>query len=154
MFGLSKHEILINAIKNTCVNELPKYEAAIKTLIEKSNNPEIPQEKVSKSARYARCDYLNAVSDAIWNSFAVSSPSIHARYRLAMMSPRMTGLPEEFDLDYLCDNGISAGIVFALSYFAITNKTVSNTKMFKIMSMLNHYQTDLMNDILKKYSLM
>ena len=67
-----------------------------------------------------------------------------------MMNPQMTGLPSEFSSDYLSSNGISAGAVFAFAYFALTNKKV-DTKLFRTMSMLNHYQVDLMNNTLQKY---
>ncbi|HIX65300.1 MAG TPA: hypothetical protein H9736_03540 [Candidatus Anaerotruncus excrementipullorum] len=150
MFGLSKQELLVKTIKNACINELPQYDTAIKDFLNSANDPNISDETINKLYLDARRNYFDAVCCHILNSFSISSPNIYARFKLAMMNPQMTGLPSEFSSDYLSSNGISAGAVFAFAYFALTNKKV-DTKLFRTMSMLNHYQVDLMNNTLQKY---
>ena len=152
MFGFSKQKILIAAIKNACNNELEVYENAVINFLKIYNeNPEMQENEINALVLKARQNYLNAVCDRIWSSFAVSSPNIHTRFRLALMNPSVTGLPDEMDVDYFSENGISAGATFAFAYFALTDKRVDSTKMLHTMSTLNHYQNDLMNEILKKY---
>jgi len=152
MFGFSKREILVKVIKNACANELACYDDGVKKFTEAyKTNPEMPEKQLDEFARVARCNYLNAVCDSVWNSFAVSSPSVHAQFRLALTNPQITGLASKFDVDYLCKNGISAGVTFAFAYFALTGKSVATIKLSKTMSMLNHYQNDLMDSVLLKY---
>ena len=152
MFGFSKQKTLVTAIKNACDNELKIYEDAVVNFLKVYNKyPNMSEDEVNTLVVKARRDYLNTVCDKIWNSFAVSSPKIHTRFRLALMNPSMTGLPDEMNVDYFSRNGISAGAVFAFAYFALTDKRVDSTKMFHTMSTLNHYQDDLMNEVLKKY---
>lgn len=92
----------------------------------------------------ARKDYLNAVGDAMWASFRASSPAIAERYKCALFAPNICGLPEMFDIDYFDDNGVSAGCVFAMCFFAMTNKPITQNDM-KTCSMLNHFQNGLMD---------
>lgn len=143
MFGLSKKEVLVKAIKNACNNELQVYKTgAIKLASMQSSD-----EDIDKMVAAIRREYLNSVFDAIWASFRASSPTIETKMRLAMMSPSITGLPEEFDIEYFDCNGISAGCTFAIAYYALTGKSISN-KEYKTCSMLNHYQNDLMQNVL------
>ena len=151
MFGLSKEEVLVKAIKNACVNLLPQYETSIDPIIaEMASGKEYDDDELKNRMWPLRIDYLDAVCDSISNGYKVSSPAIAARFQLALMSPAMTGLPSEFNIDYFCENGISAGLVFGLAYFALSNKKVDNPKFYRTMSMLNHFQTDLMNESLGK----
>ena len=106
--------------------------------------------KISKLAETTRINYLNAVCDAVWESLSVSSPNLSDRFHIALLSPRIAGLPDEFTTEYLSAHGISAGVVFGLMYFAVTGKSVE-IKHFKTMSMLNHYQNDLMNEVLIEF---
>ena len=148
MFGLSTKEVLISAIKNACVNSLPQYRSEMASLLKKSEDDD--SSKIDNEINAISVNYLDAVCDSISQSYRTSSPKIFARFQLAISSPDMTGLPEEYDLDYFCDKGVPAGCVFGIAYFAITNKTVDSTKMFRIMSMLNHFQSDLMMQCLKE----
>ena len=75
---------------------------------------DIPQEKISKLAETTRINYLNAVCDAVWESLSVSSPNLSDRFHIALLSPRIAGLPDEFTTEYLSAHGISAGVVFGL----------------------------------------
>lgn len=151
MFGISKREILANAVKNACVNKLPIYEDDIRTLVRKygldddSCNAEVENEFLE-----ARINYMNEVCDSITDSLSISSPNFFTRFKIALMQPQITGLPTEFNTQYFCDNGISAGIVFALAYYSLTNKTVDDPKLIRTISMVSHYQHDLMTDVLHK----
>ena len=100
-----------------------------------------------RAAHAERKEYYNAVFDAMWASIKASAPAIEARLRLAFMSPGITGLPPEVSIEYLDDNGISAGPTYAFCYYAITGKKVA-AKDLKIMSKLIHFQADLMNNAL------
>ena len=154
MFGLSKQEIIIKVIKNACTAKIDSYRSGIKMIAEILSMPDakddIPQEKISKLAETTRINYLNAVCDAVWESLSVSSPNLSDRFHIALLSPRIAGLPDEFTTEYLSTHGISAVVVFGLMYFAVTGKSVE-IKHFKTMSMLNHYQNDLMNEVLIEF---
>ena len=152
MFGFSKEEVLAKAIKNACSNKLNTYEHEIQQILRRYQmRPKMSESELSHLTLQARRNYLNAVCDSIWSSFSVSNPNTHARFKLALMSPQMTGLPEEINVDYLNTNGISAGVVFALAFFALTNKQINSPKLFRTMSILSHYQNDLMESVLTKF---
>ena len=152
MFGLSRLEILTNAIKNACHNELPKYDAAIKQCATKySGYTEVSKEESLKIASEARRDYLMAVCESIEKTLYVSSPELSSRFKMVVLAPQVAGISDEFDTDYFEKNGISAGVVLAFVYFVMTNKTADNPKVLKMMTMLSHYQNDLMTSVLKKY---
>lgn len=149
MFGISKREILMNAVKNACANKLPIYEDAIRSLVRKygldcdSYNAEAESEFLE-----ARINYFYEVCDSITDSLSISSPNFFTRFKMALMRPQITGLPKEFDTQYFCDNGIPAGMVFALAYFSLTNKSVDDPKLTRTISMISHYQNDLMTEAL------
>ncbi|BCK85380.1 hypothetical protein MM59RIKEN_26990 [Pusillibacter faecalis] len=146
MFGLSTRETLVRAIENACRNEICVYKNCVKDGL--AHYSEWSEEEISRHALLARREYANAVFDAMLESFRVSSPIIDARIKLVIWNPRVTGVPDEIDTDYLADNGFSAGVTYAICYFAVTNKKINPSKDFKIISALNHYQTKLMNDAL------
>jgi hypothetical protein len=132
------------------MKELGCFENDIRGVLEEYNkSPEMTEERFQAMYKSARRGYLGAVCDSTWNCFA-ESPGADARFRLALMEPSISGLPAEFDVDYLCDNGISAGAVFAFAYYALTGKPISGAEMFRNMSMLNHLQNDMMNSVLDK----
>ncbi len=149
MFGLSTREILMRGIENACRNELGVYRDAVRRDFDKLS--EWSEEEIEQHAVLARKEYANAVFDAMQASFRVSNPTIDARMRLTLWNPGITGIPEEFNADYFVDNGFSAGITYAICYFAITNKKINPSKDFKIISRLDHYQSKLMNDVLCEF---
>lgn len=146
MFGLSKKEVLQNAIKNTCTNEIETYRAGLLQLTDGKNN-ELADADIEKVALDVRKDYFNTVFDSVVTSFRASAPIVATRIQLALSSPCMTGLPEEFNVEYLDKTGISAGCTFALCYFALTNKQLTY-RDFSVCSALNHYQNRLMDKVL------
>ena len=150
MFGLSKKERLVKAIKNACVAKLYIYENSIALFLKVVEDTSPPScDEVASEALYNRKRYLNAVSDLVLEPLH-DSPSLKARLTLAYYDPSITGLPDRFDLDYLSESGTSAGVLFALCYFCLTNKPIKESDM-KTLSELNHYQNNLMELVIKKY---
>ena len=152
MLGLSAPESLVRAVKNSCNNEIGTYKQGVQEFLDalKQNEDMVDEEK-DKYIIAARKDYINAVCDSMFSSFRISSPNIDERLRLAISSPQITGLPDEFSIEYMDDYGISAGAVFAFCYYAVTNKKVTTKKTIRTMSMLNHYQNELMNSVLAEF---
>lgn len=146
MFGFSTRETLVRAIENACRNKIDVYKDCVREGL--VNGSELSEEEILQHATTARIEYVNAVFNVMLESFQVSSPTIHARMKLVMWDPRITGIPDEFNIDYLADNGFPAGVTYAICYFAVTNKKILPSKDFQIMSRLNHYQSELMNDAL------
>ena len=70
-----------------------------------------------------------------------SDPNTSARLILAMMSPKKCGYD---GIDF--SNGIAAGTLFAICFWAITGKVASPKTCIK----LNHFQNDLMQNSLRK----
>ncbi len=142
MFGLFIKRNLIKAIKNACINEIGIYKSEVMDLLnEYCNDTDVPTSKLMHVKR----NYFYAVFDAMWTTLRVSSPTVDARVRLALMAPTLTGLPAEFTVEYIGDNGISAGATFAICYYALSNQEINLFKEAKTLSMLNHFQNDLMN---------
>lgn len=147
MFGLSRKKVLVEAIINVCHNESDIYRDGLRTFSQKVLDGDCSEDEAKQDLMSARRDYLFAVFDAMWASFRVSSPAIEHKMRMAMLSPSSTGLPKEFTAEYFEENGIPAGCVYAICYFAVTGKQIS-TKDFKICSMPNHYQNAIMDNII------
>lgn len=147
MFGLNKKDVIVNAIKNVCNNEIGIYKSAVEKF---AFDDTLTEDEINKKAMESRKEYLNAVFDAMWASFRASSPAIAERLKIALITPTICGLPEMFDVDYLDDNGVSAGCAFAMCYFAMTGKAIA-VKDMRVCSMLNHFQNDLMNKALDDF---
>ena len=143
MFGLSPRKSISSGILKECENNLGVYRDGLITLIKSENYSEA-------SYNEARKNYFNAVFDSLWNSLALIAPTVDQRIRLVFWSPEISGLPPEITDQYLLENGISAGCSFAILYYAITNKPVKSTKDFRTMSMLNHAQNKLMEQIINE----
>lgn len=137
MFGLSTKEVLSKAILNSSANHIEQYKESIKNNFISLNNAS--EEESQKMLMSIRKDYLDEVSNSVINSFQVSSPKIAARIQLAMMSPSLCGYD---DMNF--DNGMIAGTLYAVCYYAITNKTASP----KDCIYLNHLQNDIMENAL------
>lgn len=153
MFGLSRRELLIRTVKNACVSALPTYEERIKGFIAKTEtDSEMTDEEAEKIANECRHVYLSNTYEIIRVELAEKRPLLLQKIGFAMISPSIIGLPEEIDTDYLLKNGMSAGVVYAFLYYAMTNKCIKTAKDFRSISMLNHYQTQLMNDVLQKFN--
>ena len=153
MLNFFTRKLLIKAIKRTCINELGVYESGIEDLIQEiMKDQNIDEDQLQKENLSLRRDYLNAVAASMFKSLSTNNPSFFARYKLALSFPSMTGLSEVINADYLSCYGFSAGITFAFCYFAMTNEKVTSVKLCRTISMLSHFQKNLMDSVLHKFA--
>ena len=138
MFGLSTKEVLAKAIINTCLNCKETYKAAIIKNMDVLNDCD--EERASDLLMSIRREYLNEVADSVINTFRVSSPKISSRVQLVFMSPQVCGYDIKFE------NGIMAGSVFAICYYAIKNKVAPASWCVR----LNHIQNGIMDEVLQE----
>ncbi|MBQ2614411.1 MAG: hypothetical protein IJB80_03660 [Clostridia bacterium] len=138
MFGLSTKEVLTKAIINACHNCKTTYKSTILENMDKLNDCD--EESANGLLTSIRREYLNEVADSVINTFRVSSPNISSRIQLVFMSPQVCGYDIKFD------NGIMAGSVFAICYYAIKNKIAPAN----ICIRLNHIQNDIMDEVLQE----
>lgn len=99
---------------------------------------------------HERIQYLNAVCDSIKDHFRKNSPDVAARFQLALMSPLMKTFPAAITQNFLYENGVPAGVVFGISYFALTRKVVHRQMLLQIMLYLNQFQMELMHESLRR----
>ncbi|HIV97629.1 MAG TPA: hypothetical protein H9745_08535 [Candidatus Agathobaculum stercoravium] len=144
MFGLSTREKLYDLILNTSKNCMNMYISGVQELLTNPNNIDNDEAMNAGFVRVRR-EYLDEVANNVFNFFKVSSPAVHARLQLLMVSPQICGLSEEL---FEVDTGLSAGMVYGLCYYAVTNKKVKTYDCSK----LSHLQNDLMNQALAKLS--
>lgn len=157
MFGLSKRELLSNMVKNACENNLSIYENGIKDYMAEFGNIDNEELAISLGAEQKQHEvvesYFTAVYSTIRESLQTSNPMIAIKFDLALQTvcteSNVLGLGE-LDMNYF-QNGIPAGIVFALAYYAFTNKPVTSSKLTQTCVMLNHYQIALMDRVLDQY---
>ena len=136
MFGLSTKEVLSKAIINACYNCKNTYKSAILENMDKLNVSD--EESADALLTSIRREYLNEVADSVINTFRVSSHNISSRIQLVFMSPQVCGYDIKFE------NGIMAGSVFAICYYAIKNKIAPANVCVR----LNHIQNDIMDEVL------
>ena len=145
MFGLTTSEMLISAIKNACVNYANELQSAFEKLY--TIEGVVNDDELLQEAKQAIVDYKNHIFDSLWSLAQLSSPNNEARLRLAIMSPQIVGLPDEFDLDHIAIHGFSAGATYAIFRYALTGKPLKSTKDFRTCSELNHFQQKQINII-------
>ncbi len=134
MFGLSTKEILSNAILNTAKNKIDIYKQGIKTNIDVLNGN--AEDRMVEILISSRREYLDEVVNSVINTFDVSSPIIASKIRILLMSPSLCGYE-----DINIYDGIMAGSLYAICYYAINNKFAKPRDCIK----LNHLQNDIMN---------
>jgi len=141
MFGLSLREVLERNIKNACVNNKHVYKELVINFLDQysADLDNIPEDAFLAS----RIGYFNAVFDTIVDSLRASSPETIARVHLAALSPRVCGY-EGMDMS----TGISAGMTFALCYWALTGKEAP----VRTCQFLSHYQNAMMTEVLVELS--
>ena len=137
MFGLSTREILSKAIINSCHNCRQLLKNEIIANIDSMNNA--TEEELLSITTSINRQYFDAVGNSVISSFAVSSPKVYARIQLAILSPSICGY-EDIDIE----KGLMAGGLYAICYYALTNKVASPRECIK----LNHKQNDIMNQVL------
>ena len=139
MFGISTKEVLSNAILNASKNKIEIYQRGIIANIDALNG-DVEAEK-EEAIISVRREYLDVVANSVINTFDVSSPTIAARIQLALMSPALCGY-EDIDIS----NGIMAGSLYAICFYAIKNKVAEPRDCVR----LNHLQHEIMNDALSE----
>ncbi|MFQ6830508.1 hypothetical protein [Butyricicoccus pullicaecorum] len=157
MFGLSQRELLSKMVKNACENNLSVYENGIKDYMAEFGDIDDEELAISLGAEQKQHEvvesYFTAVYSSIRESLHTSSPKIAIRFDFAVqtlcMGSDTLGLGK-LDMEYF-QNGIPAGIVFALAYYAFTNKRITSNKLTQTCVMLNHYQIALMDRVLDQY---
>lgn len=132
MFGLSTKGVLSNAIINASKNKIDVYKQRIKSNLAVLNEDEEADEAVFTSIIR---EYFDEVANSVIETFSISSPTIAARIRLALISPALCGY-EDIDI---CD-GIMAGSLYAICFFALKNKVAMPRDCVR----LNHLQRDIM----------
>ena len=143
MFGLTNKEKINSLILNASQNCIETYTSGIKDLLDKQDH--LSDQEMEQCAMHIRREYLDAVTNSVLTFFQNSSPVIYSRLQMAMISPRICGMDD--DLVNL-DIGLSAGALYALCYYAVTNKKAKTYDCSK----LSQLQNDLMNQALAKLS--
>jgi hypothetical protein len=138
MFGLSMREVLINAIINASINCKHIYKDAIIRNIATLNDAE-NESDVSTTMLSIRKEYLDAVWNSVISTFKVSSPTAFSKIQFIITSPSICGYK-----DIHLENGAMAGSLFAICYYALKNKVAPSKDCIK----LNHFQNDIMNQVL------
>ena len=140
MFGLSFKKNLAKAIVAACQNNRNVYKDAILQNIDVLTNGDESEQTGVFS--FVRNEYLTKVFDEVVNHIdASNTTNISNRVRLAIMSPDLCGLEDE-----QIDNGVMAGSVYAICYWAVTNKIAKTGDCVA----LNHYQNDIMTEVIKE----
>ena len=139
MFGLSVKKTLARCVANACQNNRNVYKQAIVKNLDAIVQAENDEEKQKKIFTEVRNEYLTKVFDDVVKAMSISSPTIETRVRLAIMSPGLCGIPDR-DID----DGVMAGTVYAICYWAMKNKVAPSGDCIA----LNHYQNDIMNEVL------
>lgn len=122
-------------VKHACADKINIYEAGIKS--------------PGKTFDMVRREYFDACFNGLQSFLACMYPEIAERIPLALQNPQIAGLPNEFDVEYLNKNGISAGAAYAICCYAMQNTPISPDE-HTICSALNYYQNELMNEVLHK----
>ncbi len=138
MFGLSMREVLTTAIVNACINCKDVYKDAIIKNMEALNKAKT-DEDTYRLTLFIRKEYLDAVWNTVVSSFSISAPTVFSRIQFISTTPSICGYG-----DITMDNGIMAGGLYAICYYALKNKKAASKDCIK----LNHLQTDIMNQVL------
>jgi hypothetical protein len=151
VFEGRKIKVIAKAVEGACRMALPSYEEEVREWILKVNAGLVSEEELPLQYNQIRKSYFQETYEVIRSGFEVNSPSLLPRISFAMMHPSVAGIPDEMGVEYVLENGPSAGLVFAWMYFAMTGKPIDSPKAAFERSRLSHYQTDLMNSVLDKF---
>ena len=145
MFGLSLKEKLFNGMKRLCNEKLPIFEADMRDFLKVASS--MDENKAKKEYLSLVGRYSDAISGELANGFG-STAALKAG--LAFQSPKIAGLPDEINMDFLLDTGPLVGYYFAFYYYGITGNKIAQNDYAKYIRPLNQYQTDLINTVLNK----
>ena len=130
MFGLTIREQLMKVIVNACRNNLPSLKNEILALSSDVTDAEI----VDIIGNYQDC-----VSNTVIEILKGASGNAYSRFQMAFLSPPLCNLDTE------CTDGpLSAGVLYALAYYAMADKIAAS----KDCLALNHMQRAFIDQIL------
>lgn len=142
MFGLSTKEVLTSAILNTSKNSIEIFKQGV------NNNADVlssgREDEIKRVMTAIRREYLNDVSSMVITTIGAASQAIRSRAMMAMRSPALCGYE-----DMKIENGIVAGELYAICYFAMKNKAAE----LKDCIALTNIQAELMDGALSGYVL-
>ena len=147
MFGLSMKERLYKAIRTQTDATISDIDADLRAFARNANS--MTSEELEKEYTRIIGMHSNAVSATLAQTLG-SAAAFKAG--MAIQSPQITGLPEEFDLDYLLDSGPKVGFYFAFYYYALTGRQIDLNDYGLYIRPLNKYQLDLLTTYLGRYS--
>lgn len=135
MLGLSMKEKLAKSIISISQNKVSEYEEEIENNIEKFKTETMEEFDFIYNQFQKR--YYDSISEEIESALRASSPTISKRISIVLHNPSLCG----FD-DIKTENGLSASFLYAICYFASTNKKALPSDC------INLYKTQ--TDIMKK----
>ena len=139
MFGLSMRKKLAALILQRSKDCICQYTEDIKYFISQSNG--YSDEQMNAEFINIRRNYLDTVANTVFADLKNMSPNIYSRALAALSTPEICGYP---DIDI--DNGVAAGKIYAICYYAIMNKIAKPSDCIS----LNHAQHDIMDQALSK----
>ena len=145
MFGLSMKEKLYKAMMRQCEDKLPGFESDMRELVSRAEG--MTEEQTQQEYNTAVLRYTSSVTEALHKGLG---SNIGFRVGMAMMSPHITGLPEEYDSDF--DASPFVGKYFAIYYYAATGKQISLSDYGKYIRQINQHQVSLINTVFEKLS--
>ena len=137
MFGLSIKEKLTKKILEASKKHISSYKETVLDTI-KANYDEERQKIYFFGARNA---YLDDVANDVINSIGQKNPIIGGSIISMLSNPSKCGY-DEIDIS----RGLMAGSLFAICYYAFTDKVASPRDCIE----LNHLQNDIMDEALKE----
>lgn len=145
MLGLSMKEKLYKAIMRLCEEKLPLFERDMRGLVARAEG--LSEEQTQQEYNSAVLRYTASITETLQKGLG---SNIGIRVGMAMMSPHITGLPEEYDSDF--DASPFVGKYFAIYYFAATGKQISMSDYGKYIRPINQHQVSLINRVFEKLS--
>ena len=147
MFGFSIKERLYKAIHTQTDETISDIDTDLRAFAHKANS--MTSEALEKEYTRMIGMHSNAVSAALAQTLG---STVAFKAGMAIQSPHITGLPEEFDLDYLLDSGPKVGFYFAFYYYAVTGNQINLDDYGKYIRPLNKYQLDLLTSHIGRYT--
>lgn len=145
MLGLSMKEKLYKAMMRLCEEKLPLFERDMRKLVSRADG--LTEEQTQHEYNAAVLRYTSSVTETLHQGLG---SNIGFRVGMAMMSPHITGLPEEYDTDF--DSSPFVGKYFAIYYYATTGKQISLSDYGKYIRPINQHQVALINTVFEKLS--
>ena len=145
MLGLSMKEKLFKAIIRLCEEKLPLFERDMRGLVARAEG--LSEEQTQQEYNAAVLHYTSSITEALQQGLG---SNIGIRIGMAMLSPHITGLPEEYDTDF--DASPFVGKYFAIYFYATTGKQISLSDYGKYIRPINQHQVSLINTIFEKLS--